>query len=111
MSSVLVGTGMIFYGWNQAKAFQDSNLIVKEVPADLSDGQMKEVQVGEKEDDAVLVARIDGKYYCIQNKCSHFGAPLGKMLLYGDKVTCDWHGAVFSVKTGRAEQGPVFDGL
>lgn len=59
----------------------------------------------------MLVARIDGKYYCVQNKCSHFGAPLGKMVMYGDKVTCDWHGAVFSLKTGRAEQGPVFDGL
>ena len=37
--------------------------------------EMKEVQVGPKKDDAVLVAKVDGKYYCISNKCSHYGAP------------------------------------
>ena len=43
----------------------------------LQDGQMQELKVGPKDDDKVLVVRYQGKIYCLQNTCTHFGAPLG----------------------------------
>ena len=72
---------------------------------------MLEIQVGLKDDDKVLVSRIDGVLHCVSNKCSHYGAPLGKGLLVEDRVICPWHAASFSVKTGAPEYGPVLDGL
>lgn len=38
---------------------------------------MKELKVGPKDEDLVLVTRYQDKLYCIGNTCPHFGAPLG----------------------------------
>lgn len=86
--------------------------------ADLVDGEKRVFQVGPKEEDAVLIIKqsnkshkADGEYYCIQDKCSHFGFSLSKGLLMGEKIVCPLHNAVFSIAYGRAENGPVFDGI
>ena len=59
----------------------------------------------------MLVIKQNGKYYCIQDKCSHFGFSLAKGNLFGEKIVCPLHHAVFSIETGRPEAGPIFDGL
>jgi apoptosis-inducing factor 3 len=59
----------------------------------------------------VLVCKVDGNYYCVSNKCPHFGAPLGKGPLFNDKIFCSLHNASFSVKDGMAEGGPILNGL
>ena len=48
------------------------------VDANYAEGEMREVQVGPNKEDVVLVARVDGKYYCVQSTCPHFGLPLSK---------------------------------
>lgn len=82
-----------------------------EIDDNLQDGEMKEVQVGPKVEDTVLVMKYQGEYYCTQSKCSHFGFSLAKGTLVGDKIMCPLHNAGFDVKTGQPEQGPVMDGL
>ena len=82
-----------------------------EIEGDLSDGQMKEVQVGPKKEDFVLISKVNGKYYCTEGKCSHFGFNLSKGVLLGDKVICPLHNASFSVVDGTHEGGPVLNGL
>ncbi len=78
----------------------------------MEDGQMKKVQVGpDEKKDLVLLAKVDGKYYVVGNKCSHFAAPMDKGLLFGDRVYCPYHLASFSVITGMPDFGPVFKGL
>ena len=72
---------------------------------------MMEVKVGEKDQDKILVARLDGKYYATGNFCTHFGAPLGNSLLIDDKVICPYHFAAFNVKDGNVEQSPALSGL
>lgn len=59
----------------------------------------------------MLVAKVDGKYYCVSNKCPHFGAPLGKGPLFSDKIFCPFHNAAFSVIDGQAEGGPMLNGI
>lgn len=59
----------------------------------------------------MLVVKYEGKYFCVSNKCTHFGAPLSTGPLFGDKVMCPWHNAAFSVIDGTHEQGPVLDSL
>jgi 3-phenylpropionate/trans-cinnamate dioxygenase ferredoxin component len=67
--------------------------------AELPANKMIMVVVGGKE---VLLANVDGSYYAIANKCSHFGGSLSKGSLEGSIVTCPRHGAQFDVKTGQA---------
>ena len=31
--------------------------------------------------------------------------------MFGDKIICPLHNAGYSIKTGQADQGPVFNGL
>ncbi|XP_042342326.1 apoptosis inducing factor mitochondria associated 4 [Plectropomus leopardus] len=76
--------------------------------ADLKDGQMKEVTVGEQK---VLLVRTRGQYSAVGSQCSHYNAPLAKGALVGDRVRCPFHGACFNVRTGDIEEYPGLDSL
>lgn len=81
------------------------------VPEIIHEGEMREVQLGSDPKDIVIISKIDGKYYCVQSKCPHVGAPLIKGLLFNDKLICPFHSAAFNITTGYPESGPVFNGL
>jgi nitrite reductase/ring-hydroxylating ferredoxin subunit len=72
---------------------------------------MRELKVGPKDEDKVLISRVAGKIHAVGNYCSHFGAPLSTGLMFDDKVLCPWHGAAFSVVTGAVEMAPGMDNL
>jgi glycine betaine catabolism B len=71
---------------------------------DLRPSQMKQVQVG---GEAVCVANIDGKYYAINNVCTHEGGPLADGTLTGFEVECPWHGSKFDIRTGKVTNPPA----
>jgi nitrite reductase/ring-hydroxylating ferredoxin subunit len=51
----------------------------------------------------IAVFNVDGKLYCIANKCQHQGGPLSKGILDKEKkvVTCPWHGWKYSIIDGN----------
>ena len=49
----------------------------------------------------VLLTKIDGEIYAIENKCSHLGLSMEKGELDNGIVTCPWHGSRFNVKDGK----------
>ncbi len=51
---------------------------------------------------AVLLFRIDGRFYAVEDVCSHDGQPLTEGALEGFAVECPRHGARFDVRSGRA---------
>lgn len=55
----------------------------------------------------VALFNIDGSFYALSNSCSHSTGPLAEGRLYGQIVTCPWHGAQFDVKTGKPCSGPA----
>ena len=76
---------------------------IKELPAGKSrqfsvsnDKGTKKIQIA--------VFNVEGKYYCISNKCQHQGGPLSKGILDEAKkvVTCPWHGWKYSIIDGKA---------
>lgn len=71
-----------------------------EVPPD----KMKLVQYKGK---AVCLANAAGKYYAIQNICTHMGGPLAQGRLEGEVVECPWHGSRFDLATGEVKRGPA----
>ena len=71
--------------------------------ADITEGQMKAVNIGGKE---ILVVNYGGKYYAVAGRCSHMGGELAKGKLEGNIVTCPRHGARFDVTSGQCLNGP-----
>jgi nitrite reductase/ring-hydroxylating ferredoxin subunit len=62
-----------------------------------------------KEHDGVqiLVAKVDGKIYAMNDVCTHEGGPLheGDLGREGRLViTCPWHDAHFDLRTGKVHQ-------
>ena len=71
---------------------------------DVALGSAKMVEVGGKK---IAIFNVDGKYYAIDNTCTHRGGPLAEGALEGKEVTCPWHGAVFDVTTGEVLGPPA----
>uniref|UniRef100_A0A6Q2XEZ3 Rieske domain-containing protein n=1 Tax=Esox lucius TaxID=8010 RepID=A0A6Q2XEZ3_ESOLU len=97
-------------GQSQVPTGQDQDEVTGMVclESDLQDGQMKEVEVEEQK---ILLIRTQGQYSAVGSKCSHYGAPLIKGALFGDRVRCPFHGACYNVKTGDIEEYPGLDCL
>ncbi|XP_077063536.1 apoptosis inducing factor mitochondria associated 4 [Siphateles boraxobius] len=76
--------------------------------SDLQDGQMKEVEVDQHK---ILLVRNKGEFAAVGGLCTHYGAPLIKGALLGDRVRCPFHGACFNTKTGDIEEFPGLDSL
>ena len=53
----------------------------------------------------VLVCRVAGTLYAVENNCSHRDTPLADGRFRGVLITCPLHGAQFDVRDG-AQQGP-----
>lgn len=76
--------------------------------SEINDGEMKEITVdGTK----VLLARVGDNCYAVGAHCTHYGAPLVKGVLSGERVVCPWHHACFDITTGNLEEPPAFDSL
>lgn len=76
--------------------------------SDLSDGQMKQVSVGER---TVLLVRVDSEFYALGARCPHYGAPLKDGTLHGRRLFCPWHQSVFDAVSGDLEDPPALDAL
>jgi nitrite reductase/ring-hydroxylating ferredoxin subunit len=55
----------------------------------------------------IALFNIEGLFYAIGNSCSHSTGPLAEGRLYGNIVTCPWHGSRFDVTTGQVCEGPA----
>jgi nitrite reductase/ring-hydroxylating ferredoxin subunit len=76
---------------------------------ELADGDLATTKAGEKE---LLLAKVDGKVYAIDNACGHLAYPLNAGRLDGHVVTCPWHFARFDVRTGAVVSAGIdFDNL
>ena len=71
---------------------------------DIQPSQMKAVEVG---DEIICVVNVGGKYYAIDNICTHEGGPLADGTLEGYEVECPWHGSKFDVRTGEVTNPPA----
>jgi 3-phenylpropionate/trans-cinnamate dioxygenase ferredoxin subunit len=66
--------------------------------SDITDGMMKRFVVEEQD---IVVARVDGKYYAAQGRCPHMRGYLSRGKLNGTVVTCPIHGSRFDLKNGK----------
>ena len=74
----------------------------------LQEGAMVGVTVG---DESVLLAKVDGRVYAINDICSHFHTHLsnGELLAETCTVQCPLHDSCFDLRTGEPTQPPAED--
>ena len=51
---------------------------------------------------AIALFNVEGKFYAIDDVCTHDGGPLAEGQLTGCEIMCPRHGARFDVRTGKA---------
>jgi 3-phenylpropionate/trans-cinnamate dioxygenase ferredoxin component len=73
---------------------------VDEIPA----GTMKSVII---QDISILVANVDGRFYAMDNACTHAGVGLSNGTLTGTIITCPRAGSQFDVTSGARVRGPA----
>jgi nitrite reductase (NADH) small subunit len=66
--------------------------------ADVPAGSAKQVAVNGR---LLAVFNAGGKFYVLDDACSHRGGPLSEGVVQGTQVTCPWHGAKFDLTTGQ----------
>ena len=61
----------------------------------------------EVEDRLIVLTHVEGKYYAIDDVCTHDGGPLSDGVLSGHAIACPRHGAKFDIRTGKALTMPA----
>lgn len=75
---------------------------------DLKEGEMQAVRV---EKTLVLLVKVNDRFHALAANCTHYGAPLAKGVLHGDRLVCPWHNACFNPSTGDQLEPPGLDDL
>jgi 3-phenylpropionate/trans-cinnamate dioxygenase ferredoxin component len=57
----------------------------------------------------VVVVNVGGRFYALEDVCTHDGGPLGEGELHEGHIICPRHGAHFDVRTGVALTLPAFE--
>jgi 3-phenylpropionate/trans-cinnamate dioxygenase ferredoxin component len=83
---------------------------VDAVPADdVPDETAAVVEVNGKE---IALIHTGGKFYALQNECTHAAYPIGEGDLVAENVVeCPGHGSQFNVQTGDVVSGPADEPL
>ncbi|KAE8622563.1 hypothetical protein XENTR_v10005286 [Xenopus tropicalis] len=76
--------------------------------SELNEGEMREFDV---QGQTILLVKSNGVFTAVGSKCTHYGAPLSKGVLSGNRIRCPWHGACFNIETGDIEEYPGLDSL
>ncbi len=74
---------------------------VEDVPAER--GATVELKDGTE----LAVYHTQGRFYAVENFCTHRGAPLADGNLSGAAVECNWHGWRFDLATGQCLGRPA----
>lgn len=72
--------------------------------SEIPDPGTRVFQVGEA---FVLVCRVGGGFYAIDDRCTHDDGPLGDGMLDGFAIVCPRHGARFDVRDGHVLAMPA----
>jgi len=76
--------------------------------SDIVDNSVRRFVVKGKE---ILVGKLAGKYYALDERCTHRGGPLSEGSLEGGVITCPWRYGQFDLATGEVRGPPPAEPL
>ena len=71
---------------------------------DVPEGGVRVVRI---EDQSIALFLLDGRYYAMDDVCTHDGGPLAEGFIEGDVIECPRHGATFDIRTGQVLSLPA----
>ena len=71
---------------------------------ELREGETLRVDVGGT---IIVVARVSGTVFAVQEFCTHRYGPLSEGALTGNEIICPWHCSKFDLRTGKVTEGPA----
>jgi 3-phenylpropionate/trans-cinnamate dioxygenase ferredoxin component len=74
--------------------------------AELTAGAVKVVEIGGT---SILVCHSNGRFFAVENRCSHAEEPLACGRIKAGWIACPVHGARFNLETGNALNPPAKD--
>ena len=77
------------------------------VVAKTADTEPGTISVHEVDGVRIALCNVNGRFYAIDDVCTHDGGPLDQGELEGNLVECPRHGARFDVTDGRAVTLPA----
>jgi nitrite reductase/ring-hydroxylating ferredoxin subunit len=77
--------------------------------SDLHDGELR--GFGHVGRDGIVVCRVGGRLYALDDNCSHADTPLSEGRLHGYVLVCPLHGAAFDVRDGSHTGPPAWEGV
>jgi 3-phenylpropionate/trans-cinnamate dioxygenase ferredoxin subunit len=80
------------------------NFVAVAKTTDLAPGSMMRVTV---ENERVVLARVEDKFYALRDACGHISVPLSFGTLEGYFIECPRHYALFDVRDGAYITGPM----
>ena len=72
--------------------------------ADVSDPGKEVFEIADR---FVVVFHVAGRFYALDDECTHDGGPLGDGTLRGFEIVCPRHGAKFDIRDGRVLSMPA----
>ncbi len=63
------------------------------------------------EDTEVAVFNINGKFYAVEDVCTHDGGTLADGDVEGCEIECPRHGARFDLRTGEVTAPPAYEDI
>lgn len=72
--------------------------------SDFPEGSVNQVALDGRD---IAVVNVGGKYYAMDDTCTHAGASLSEGRLDGCNLVCGWHGAEFDCTTGKLAKFPA----
>ena len=76
---------------------------------DLEEGEMRVFE--DISDYGIVVCRVNGELYALEDNCSHADTPLSEGRLRSHNLTCPLHGTSFDVRTGEHSGPPAYEGV
>jgi len=73
---------------------------------ELAPGQWRRVDADGAQ---IVVFNLAGRYYAIEDVCTHDGGQLTGGTVEGEEIVCPRHGARFCIKTGAALTAPAYE--
>lgn len=75
---------------------------------EIAPGKFIRVEVAER---PYIIARVEDRYYAVEDNCSHEDYPLSYGCLDGARIKCSLHGSRFSLATGKPEDEPANESI
>jgi nitrite reductase/ring-hydroxylating ferredoxin subunit len=66
--------------------------------------RMTEIELSGKD---ILIARAEGRFYALGNRCTHEGCRLSNGRIRDGGIRCPCHGSTFDPATGKVLRGPA----